>query len=123
MHAQLVPQQEYDTDAILTIPNVVSFVRLLAIPAFCVLIILRHDVAAVVLLAAFGATDWVDGFLARRLKQRTALGAKLDPIADRLYIIAAVVSLLVQKFGGTSVADPDRIKAVADRIVRSRREG
>ena len=75
MHAQLVPQQEYDTDAVLTIPNVVSFVRLLAIPAFCVLIILGHDVAAVVLLAAFGATDWVDGFLARRLKQRTALGA------------------------------------------------
>lgn len=97
MHAQLVPQQKYDTDAVLTIPNVVSFVRLLAIPAFCVLIILGHDVAAVVLLAAFGATDWVDGFLARRLKQRTALGAKLDPIADRLYIIAAVVSLLVRE--------------------------
>ncbi|AQP47019.1 CDP-diacylglycerol--glycerol-3-phosphate 3-phosphatidyltransferase [Tessaracoccus aquimaris] len=96
MHAQLVPPQEYDTDAVLTIPNVVSFVRLLAVPAFSVLIILGHDVAAVILLAAFGATDWVDGFLARRLKQRTALGAKLDPVADRLYILAAVVALLVR---------------------------
>ncbi|WP_331715376.1 CDP-alcohol phosphatidyltransferase family protein [Tessaracoccus coleopterorum] len=80
----------------LTIPNVVSFVRLLSIPVFCALIILGQDVAAVVLLAAFGATDWIDGFLARRLKQRTELGARLDPVADRLYIIAAVISLLVR---------------------------
>lgn len=96
MHAELVPPQEYDTDRVLTIPNIVSFVRLLAIPAFCILIVLRHDIAAVVLLACFGATDWVDGFLARRLKQRTALGAKLDPVADRLYILATVITLLVR---------------------------
>lgn len=96
MQSKLVPVQEYDTDKVLTIPNVVSFVRLLSVPVFSALIILGHDVAAVVLLAAFGATDWVDGFLARRLKQRTELGARLDPIADRLYILAAVVALLVR---------------------------
>lgn len=94
---QLVPPQEFDTDAVLTIPNVVSFIRLLSIPVFCALIIMGLDVAAVALLAAFGATDWVDGFLARRLKQRTELGARLDPIADRLYIIAAVFALLVRE--------------------------
>lgn len=96
MTGQLVPPQEYDTDAVLTIPNIVSFVRLLSIPVFCVLIILGRDVAAVWLLVAFGATDWIDGFLARRLKQRTQLGARLDPVADRLYILAAVVALLVR---------------------------
>ena len=52
--------------------------------------------AAIILLAVFGATDWVDGYLARRLKQRTALGAKLDPIADRLYILATVIVLLLR---------------------------
>lgn len=96
MHAQLVPPQEYDTDRVLTIPNVVSFVRLLAIPVFCVLILLQRDVAAMALLVAFGASDWVDGFLARRLKQRTQLGARLDPVADRLYILATVIVLMVR---------------------------
>lgn len=96
MQAQLVPPQEYDTERVLTIPNLISFARLLAIPAFCILILLRLDIAAIVLLACFGATDWVDGFLARRLKQRTALGAKLDPVADRLYILATVVTLLAR---------------------------
>ncbi len=77
-------------------PNAFSFVRLLGIPAFCWLILVGQDLAALALLAAFGATDWVDGFLARKLKQRTALGAKLDPIADRLYILTTVVALLLR---------------------------
>lgn len=96
MQASLVPPQEFDTDAVLTLPNVLSFIRLLGVPMFTWLIIAGHDAAAVVLLAAFGATDWIDGFLARRLKQRSPLGAKLDPIADRLYILAALVALLLR---------------------------
>lgn len=89
-------EQEFDTTAVFTVPNVISFIRLLGVPVFCWLILSGHDVEAVVLLIIFGATDWVDGFLARRLKQRSPLGAKLDPIADRLYIIAAVVALLAR---------------------------
>ncbi|MCG6566474.1 CDP-alcohol phosphatidyltransferase family protein [Tessaracoccus sp. ZS01] len=96
MQASLVPPQEFDTDAVLTLPNVLSFIRLLGVPLFTWLIISGQDVAAVTLLAAFGATDWFDGFLARRLKQRSPLGAKLDPVADRLYILAALVALLVR---------------------------
>lgn len=96
MSSSLVPVQEYDTDAVITLPNGVSFVRLLTVPVFAWLIIAGHDVAAVILLMVFGATDWVDGWLARRLKQRSPLGAKLDPIADRLYILAAVIALLVR---------------------------
>lgn len=96
MPQSLVPRQEYDTDAVLTVPNVLSFIRLLGVPFFAWLIVAGHDVAAVVLLMGFGATDWVDGYLARKLKQRSPLGVRLDPAADRLYILAAVIALLVR---------------------------
>ncbi|HSO69786.1 MAG TPA: CDP-alcohol phosphatidyltransferase family protein [Arachnia sp.] len=88
--------QEWDTEAVLTVPNVLSFIRLLGIPVFCWLILAGYDLAAVIMLAVFGVTDWFDGFLARRLKQRSRLGTRLDPIADRLYILAAVAVLLVR---------------------------
>lgn len=89
-------EQEFDTTAVLTVPNVLSFIRLLGVPVFCWLILAEQDLAAVILLAVFGATDWVDGFLARRLRQRSPLGAKLDPAADRLYILSAVIVMLVR---------------------------
>lgn len=84
---------QWDTDRVVTVPNVLSFVRLLAVGVFGWLIIDGHDVAAVILLAVSGATDWLDGFLARKLNQRSALGAKLDPVADRLYILTAMIAL------------------------------
>ncbi len=87
---------QWDTDRVMTLPNALSFIRLLAVGVFGWLILAGQDVAAVILLAASGATDWLDGFLARRLKQRTALGAKLDPVADRLYILMAMVALTVR---------------------------
>lgn len=87
---------QWDTDRVLTVPNVLSFIRLLAVGVFGWLILDGQDVAAVVLLAVSGATDWLDGFLARKFKQRTALGAKLDPVADRLYILMAIVALTVR---------------------------
>lgn len=94
--SSLVPVQEYDTNAVVTLPNAVSFLRLLTVPVFAWLIIAGNDVAALVLLIVFGATDWIDGFLARRLKQRSPLGAKLDPVADRLYILAALIALVAR---------------------------
>ncbi|MDF1488480.1 CDP-alcohol phosphatidyltransferase family protein [Tessaracoccus caeni] len=94
--SSLTPAQQFDTDRVFTIPNVLSFIRLLGVPVFCWLIIAGYDRAAIAMLAVFGLTDWFDGYLARRLKQRSPLGAKLDPIADRLYILAAVVALLVR---------------------------
>ncbi len=87
---------QWDTDRVLTVPNVLSFARLLAVGVFGWLILAGQDVAAVVLLAVSGLTDWLDGFLARRFKQRTELGAKLDPVADRLYILMAIVALAVR---------------------------
>ena len=86
----------WDTDRVITVPNVLSFIRLVAVGLFGWLILDERDVAAVILLAASGATDWLDGFLARRLHQRSELGAKLDPITDRLYILTAMIALTVR---------------------------
>lgn len=87
---------QWDTDRVFTLPNILSFTRLLAVGAFGWLILAGHDLAAVILLAVSGATDWLDGFLARLLKQRTELGAKLDPVADRLYILVAIIALTMR---------------------------
>lgn len=78
---------------VLTVPNLISFVRLLGVPLFLyLLLVARSDVAAVVVLAIGGTTDWVDGFVARRLGQVSRLGELLDPMADRLYILATLVA-------------------------------
>ena len=86
-------EQEFDTDRVLTVPNLLSFARLAAIPVFTWLILAEHNVVAVVILAASAVTDWFDGFLARRLRQRTRLGAQLDPVTDRLYILATILAM------------------------------
>lgn len=88
--------EQWDTDRVWTVPNVLSFLRLLAIPVFVWLIVAEHDLAAVILLMVSAVTDWFDGRLARALRQRTKLGAQLDPLTDRLYILAAVLALLAR---------------------------
>ena len=82
---------------VLTVPNLISFVRLLGVPLFLYLLLgPRADVAALVVLAVGGTTDWVDGYAARRLRQVSRLGELLDPFADRLYILATLVALTVR---------------------------
>jgi cardiolipin synthase len=85
-------------DRILTIPNAISVARLLGVPLFLYLVLVaRLDAAAVVVLALGGTTDWVDGYLARRLGQESRVGALLDPLVDRLYIVATLVALTVRE--------------------------
>ncbi len=80
----------------LTIPNLVSVARLALIPVFLWLLLGRDDpVAAGWLFAFIGATDWVDGFLARRLGQVSELGELLDPLADRIAVFAALVGGII----------------------------
>lgn len=77
---------------IFTIPNLVSLARVCLVPLFLWLLFGRDDPAAAGLLIGFiGATDWVDGFLARRLRQVSEVGKVLDPLADRLAVAAAVI--------------------------------
>lgn len=80
-----------------TIPNLVSLIRLALVPVFLWLLVGRDNVAgAGWLLGLIGATDWVDGYLARRLDQVSKVGEFLDPLADRLAVAVAVVAGLVE---------------------------
>jgi cardiolipin synthase len=81
---------------VLTIPNAISFVRLLLVPVFAVLLAKGADGWAILVLALSGASDWLDGVLARRLGQVSKLGQLLDPAADRLFIIVTLVALALR---------------------------
>lgn len=85
-----------DVDRVWTVPNAITFVRLALIPVFVWLLFGQDDRAgAAVLLAALGATDWVDGFLARRWHQVSTVGKILDPTVDRLLLGVGVVSIVI----------------------------
>ena len=87
-------------DRVLTIPNALSAARLAGVPVFLWLVLgprtATADYWAVVLLIVAGATDWLDGKIARALNQGSRLGQVLDPAADRLYIAATIVALAVR---------------------------
>jgi cardiolipin synthase len=80
-----------------TVPNALSFLRLLGVPVFLWLVLgPKADGWALGLLMLSGVTDYLDGYLARRLDQASRLGQILDPVADRLYILAVVVGLALR---------------------------
>lgn len=77
-----------------TLPNTISVIRLAGVPVFLWLVIgTKQDILALVVLMVSGVTDWLDGYLARRLNQYSKFGEILDPVADRLYILAVVFGL------------------------------
>jgi cardiolipin synthase len=77
-----------------TVPNLLSAARLAGVPLFLWLVLgPKADTLALVVLMLSGVTDYLDGWLARRLNQMSKLGEILDPVADRLYILAVVVGL------------------------------
>jgi cardiolipin synthase (CMP-forming) len=81
---------------IVTVPNVITLVRLLCVPIFVWLLADDELLAAAGLLAVLGATDWVDGWVARRYDQGSDLGKVFDPVADRILLLVAGVALIVQ---------------------------
>ena len=91
------PAHDASLDRIVTVPNLISFIRILLIPVF-VLLLLHHgtEEAGLLLLAAVVSTDWIDGYIARRTGAVTNLGKLLDPVADRLAIAAALITLVVR---------------------------
>ena len=81
---------------VLTVPNVISVARLACIPVFLWLLFTEDEpMAAFGVLAVLGATDWVDGWIARHFDQASELGKVLDPTADRLLLFTAAVALIV----------------------------
>lgn len=102
-------------NAIYNIPNALTVLRILLIPVFILLFYLPaawSNVAATVVFVLAAITDWLDGFLARRMRLVSPLGAFLDPVADKLMVATALV-LLVQ-------ADPTIAMAVAAAVIIGR---
>lgn len=85
------------TDRVWTVPNALSFVRLACIPAFLVLLARHQDGWAFAVLALSGASDFLDGRIARRYHQVSRLGQVLDPLADRLFIVSTVLALALRQ--------------------------
>lgn len=81
------------SSAVLTLPNAISAARLLLVPVFAVLLVREQDLLALVVLAVAGASDWLDGVLARAMNQQSRLGELLDPAADRLFILVTLLAL------------------------------
>ncbi|HKA94370.1 MAG TPA: CDP-alcohol phosphatidyltransferase family protein [Acidimicrobiia bacterium] len=81
---------------VVTVPNLISIGRLACVPLFLWLLLARDDkIAAALLLGALGATDWVDGWIARHFDQASEIGKVLDPTADRILLLCAGVALLI----------------------------
>lgn len=83
-------------DRVLTVPNVVTTLRLAGVGVFCWLLFgAGQQTAAAILLGVLGATDWLDGQLARRLHQVSTVGKVLDPAVDRVLVGTAVITVIV----------------------------
>jgi cardiolipin synthase len=80
---------------VVTLPNVISLVRLACAPIFVWLLVDDQNIAAATLLAVLGASDWIDGWIARHFDQGSELGKVLDPVADRILLITAGVALVI----------------------------
>jgi cardiolipin synthase len=88
---------ELTSDRVLTLPNAISIIRLAGVPLFLWFALVTHqDGNAVWVLIAGGITDWLDGKAARWLDQYSRLGEMLDPVADRLYILATLATFLIR---------------------------
>jgi CDP-diacylglycerol--glycerol-3-phosphate 3-phosphatidyltransferase len=84
------------SSAIVTAPNAISLARLLLMPVCAWLLATQHYASGLVLTTVVGASDWVDGWLARRIRQVSRVGQLLDPFADRTLIASVAVALLVR---------------------------
>jgi cardiolipin synthase len=86
------------SNRILTVPNLITLLRLFCLPIFLWLLFAIEDKAgAAWLLGALGATDWVDGWVARRFNQQSTFGAVFDPTVDRGLFIVAVFAIVVDQ--------------------------
>jgi CDP-diacylglycerol--glycerol-3-phosphate 3-phosphatidyltransferase len=110
------------------LPNLLTLLRIALIPVFVVVFYLpvswSHVVAAGIFMLA-GATDWLDGYLARRLGQTSAFGAFLDPVADKLMVAVALVMLVdvnPTPFSGALMAMPAAVIVGREIVISALRE-
>lgn len=107
-----------------TIPNMLTYLRILLIPVFVVVSYMSfhgHEVVTTAIFFFAAVTDWFDGFLARYLKQGSAFGAFLDPVADKLMVAAALV-LLVSSYSHVWMAIPGVVIISREIVISALRE-
>lgn len=108
----------------INVPNSLTFFRILLIPIFIVLFYLPVEWGyfwAAVVFTVAAVTDWLDGFLARQLKQSTPFGAFLDPVADKVMVAAALV-LIVDDYSSALVTIPAMLMISREIIISALRE-
>lgn len=92
----------------MNIPNLLTLLRIALIPVFVVVFFMQFswsNFASAAIFSVAAITDWLDGYLARKLQQHTKLGAFLDPVADKLMVAAALV-MLVERHASVWLAVP-----------------
>ncbi|WP_165855182.1 CDP-diacylglycerol--glycerol-3-phosphate 3-phosphatidyltransferase [Marinobacter sp. JSM 1782161] len=108
----------------MNLPNVLTMSRIVMIPVFVIVFYLPFDWRFMVSAAIFalaGATDWLDGYLARKLNQSTPFGAFLDPVADKL-MVAVALTLLVEEHHSISLTLPAMIIIGREIVISALRE-
>lgn len=87
---------QIDHDRVFTIPNALTVLRFMGVPLFIWLVLAEQEYGiAVIVLVVMAGTDWIDGYVARRFDQASKLGRVMDPLADRLALIAVAVTLVI----------------------------
>jgi len=90
------PAESSVTTGIFTVPNLITLLRLACLPVFVWLLLGQENpLAAGALLGALGATDWVDGWIARRFNQVSDFGKIFDPVVDRLLFFVSIVAIII----------------------------
>jgi len=112
------------TKSTMNLPNIITLARILLIPVFVLIYIIPGTwtyAAAAVLFGLAAFTDWLDGYLARRLDQTTPFGAFLDPVADKLIVVSALV-LLIAYHGNLWLTLPGLIIIGREIVISALRE-
>lgn len=92
----VVPASNRPDRGVWTVPNAITLIRLCCLPVFLWLLFGRQERGyAALLLGLLGATDWVDGWVARRFDQISEFGKKFDPTADRLMFLVSLVAIMI----------------------------
>ena len=108
----------------LTLPTIITLARIALIPLFVVVFYLPYgwaNLASAAIFALASISDWVDGYLARSLKQESAFGAFLDPVADKLMVVVAII-LIVQTNPSIYIALPSIIIVAREISISALRE-
>mmetsp|Transcript_37777 Transcript_37777/g.85062 ORF Transcript_37777/g.85062 Transcript_37777/m.85062 type:complete len:262 (-) Transcript_37777:50-835(-) len=113
--------KKFDTDEWKTLPNLLTAARLAAVPTLCGAWCFDATGSAAVIFGAAAATDFLDGYLARRWNQRSSLGALLDPLVDKV-LVAATLSILVEHAASPLVTIPAVAIVSRELIVSTLRE-